>query len=434
MKQEKFLIDFGFPMKALSKQDDNVNWKVWIFLVIAIVVSAIIISSFTKPIIYDQEIAKYRFDNGYPSITSGIVSHLVIGTYNLVVNPSDTAQNIHIKTFSMILFYISAFLLAFSILKNRFLAALFLVLLFVSRYPFLWLSTELLVASFLFLAIWSMVNEFHPLIVSLFLVLCCFSKPELIVVVLGLMVYYGVKLRRQKKSWVLLIIGFMAFSFLAVSPGLIKRGGNFFSGNNRSLFSFGQHYAALFFRHQASPNPPDPWDDYYRYIQNNFKGAENMVDVVLKYPFKYFDYLLLSFGRGMQKAIVLFHILWIIIAMMLYRYLKDRITLSTGEKLMVISFIGYLPFILFSFPHIRYLARYFPLVLVLLLKFLNRLAMAQNDKSDLKENNIARSIKPSRLSLITVSAAIFLFILIDVFLFAHNIAGFETVKEFWFPD
>jgi hypothetical protein len=394
------------------------------FFISIVIISVIIIAFFTKPIIYDQVIAKYRFNNGYPGISSGIVSHLLIGLYNFVAQPSGAAQNVHIKILAMILFMTSGFILAWSIFQNRFLTGLFMALLFLSRYPFLWLSTELIVASLLFLGLWAVIKNHHPVIISFFLALLCFSKPEMIIISMAFLVYYALRLRKKSmRSVGVLFISFIFFVSLIMAPGVIKRGTNYFSDANRSLFSFGQHYAALFARHQVSQSAPHPWDEYYKYLETNFKGADNMLEVCYKYPLKYFDFLLLSLGHGLLKGLALFHVLSIVLVMMVFWYFKKGFKPTPAEKFILISFIGYIPLILFSYPHIRYLARYYPLFIILILMYLKRVINAAE-----KEN-----LFKSHMVLITIVILV-IAVFINAYLFVHNLAAFESVKEFWFPD
>lgn len=407
----------------LTREDEKSGWLLTAGFVLLVVIAAVIIVYFTKPVIYDQVIVNYRFQKGYPNISSGIVSHLLIGSYNFVVNPAGAAQNVHIKLLAMMLFMVSAFLLARSIFKNRLLTALFLVMLFASRYPFLWLSTELIVASLLFLALWSMVKRFHPALAALFLALLCFSKPEMALIAIVLLVYYGFRLRKTSRAIVILVAGFVVFSLLILAPGIVKQGSGYFSGANRSMFSFGQHYAALFHRHQIAPDAPDPWDDYHKYLEANFKGAKSIIDVITRHPLKYFDYVLLSFGHGMLKAAALLHILLFLLGWMIYRYFRDKTKPVFAERLIFFSFIGYMPLFMLSYPHIRYLARYYPLVLILVLMFLKRLAV-DRDTGD---------TEPKPVLVIAIGVFI-LAVIINLILLAHNLAGFESVKEFWFPD
>jgi hypothetical protein len=397
------------------------QWIVFLFIFL-LLVSAIIITGYTKPIIYDQATAKYKLDY-YPAISYGIVPHLAIGVYNKVIQPSEAAQNIHIKILAMLLFMTAAFVLARSVLQNNRLTALFLLFLVLSRYPFLWLSTELIIAAALFLAIWVMIKGFHPLIVSLTFVLMAFSKPEMALVAVVFLVYYGIRLKKSGTPVRILIIGFFAFSLLLVAPGIIGQGTDYFSGENRSYFSFGQHYAALVAKHQVSKSVPDPWEEYYRYLEADFPGTANMLDVWFKYPLKYFDFVMLSIGHGLVKCVQLFHMLWILLVMIPVFYIRKRIKLLPAEKMILLSLIGCIPFILFAFPHIRYLARYYPLVIILTLMFLKRLL-----DEKWKEKTVYKYAVFISIGVILTA------VIINIFLFVHNLAVIDTVKEFWFPD
>jgi hypothetical protein len=397
------------------------HWVILLF-VFVVLVSALIITGYTKPIIYDQVIAKYQLDY-YPAMSYGIVPHLLTGIYNTVVHPPETSQNAHIKILAMILFMTSIFLLARAVLKHDGLAALFIVLIFLSRYPFLWLSTELIAAATLSLSIWAMIKKFHPAIIALSLALMAFTKPELGLVALVFLIYYTFRLKKSGKPVKILLISFAVFCVVLLAPGIIKHGGKYLSGENRGFFSFGQHYATLVEKHQVSPNTPDPWEEYFKYLEHNFKGAKSMTGVWLKYPLKYADFVMLSIGHGLIKGLQLFHFLWIILVGMIIFYIKKRIKPEPVEKLILLSFIGCIPFVLFAFPHIRYLARYYPLVIILILLFLQRLL------------NMMWKEKPFyKYALIVTIGVILVAAILNTYLFIHNLSGFDTVKDFWFPD
>ncbi len=397
------------------------NWII-LFFIFIVLVSALVIANYTKPIIYDQVVAKYKLDY-YPRLSNGLFSHLLIGFYNTIIQPSDALQNIHIKIFAMLLFMTSAFLLARSILKKSWLVAVFLILILLSRFPFLWFSTELIVAAMTFLAIWVTHKRFHPVVISIVLALMAFSKPELILTASVILVYNAFLLRKSRKAMGILLITFIVFSILIVTPGIVKYGNSYFASENRSFITFGWHYAALFGKHQVSEQAEQPWAQYTRYLAANFKGAKTMMDVWLKYPLKYFDFLLLSIGHGLIKVTELFHFLWILLPAAPLFYFREKIKLILAEKTILLSFIGCIPFVVLSFPHIRYFARYYPLVVILILMFLKRLLDTQ-----WKEKPLYKYAVYVSFAVILVTA------IINLYLFANNLAAIDTVKEFWFPD
>src|SRR5262249_13674561 len=53
---------------------------------------------------------------------------------------------------------------------------------------------------------------------------------------------------------------------------------------------------------------------------------------------------------------------------------RSGIALDAEERALLATFVGVLPFVLLSYPHIRYLARYYPLFLLLVLRSAERLA------------------------------------------------------------
>ena len=95
-----------------------------------------------------------------------------------------------------------------------------------------------------------------------------------------------------------------------------------------------------------------------------------MKEIILKHPKKYYDFLCLSVGHGMKRMFVLFHVLLIFIFIIYKSVRKGWYRMDLFGKLLLLSLIGTIPYVLFSFPHIRYLARYYPLAIILLLSFI----------------------------------------------------------------
>lgn len=401
------------------------HWLILLFVFI-VLASALIITGYTKPVIYDQVMAKYKLDH-YPQVSYGVVPHLLIGVYNKLVQPPESSQNVQIKILSMLVFMTAVFLLARSALKDDRLAALFMVLIFLSRYPFLWLSSELITGAALALAIWAIINRIHPAWVALTLVSLAFTKPEMALVALIFLVYYALQLKKDNnltgKPLRTLLLTFALIWGLLLLPGVITRGIKYFSEENRAFFSFGQHYATLVEPHQVMHEPPDSWQEYYKYMDNNFKGARGMLDVWTKYPRKYVDFVMLSMGRGTMKFLQLFHLFCFILAGMVLYYIKKGMQAAPVERLILISLVGVIPFVLFAFPHIRYLARYYPLIILSILLFLKRLLM-KNWKTQARY----------RFAVWAVILIIVLAGLLNSVLFVRNLDQFETLKDFWFPD
>lgn len=360
----------------------------------------------------DQNVINYHFSlSSYPVFTDGIVSISIPGIYNSIIHPSSNQIAIHIRILTMILYTASAYLMAKLILTKRRMILLFMLFLFSSRFPMLWLSRELYIGVFLFLSVTAMVKRWNPFLTTVLIVLCGQTKPEMFVVSLMFMSYYLVQLWSQKKLCWKLIIMYIVLNFIIISPQIfgITRAGE----NDRAFFSFGQHYAALFHQHQVSPLS-DPFAQSVAYVRAVFPGAENMKDIISKYPSAYLDYVALSIFHGIKRSIVLFHFLLFSLFLIPYHWIKQNDYPDQLMKLVIISLIGLGPMVLFSFPHIRYLARYYPLIILAVLSFVEKLN--KQGKNIEVFNNI-----------------IYLSLTVNLYIYFTTLDGLSS-GNYWFPD
>jgi hypothetical protein len=298
-------------------------------------------------------------------VEGGISSHLIVGFINWLANTDQVTLNTIVRIFAETIYTASAGLFSWSFLTQKKAGWLYpplIVIMFLSGFPFLWLSTELLAGTFLFLSLWSIMESRPLLLTSFFIALYSFAKPDLIIsgAVLGLyIVFTQIGSVKQKFRWGLVVAGMIILFLL---PIVLRSGISAIWHDNRSFVSFSQHYASLASRHQIGA-APEPWTHFDEYIQASFGDVQSVKQIILREPAKYVDFLFLSMSQSLQNMFAtgfLFTLLFSIFVLWRDRErFQGLILLVFGVSLFTIT--------LFAYMHIRYQARFFPIMLALAL-------------------------------------------------------------------
>lgn len=395
--------------------------------ILFLVLSALIIYIYPREIMYDQGFIKYIFSfSGYPSIEAGVMSNLIVGLYNKFILCSSENINTHIRILAMVMYYVAAFMLGKKAIKNQFLLLTYILFIFTSQYQFLWLSSELFVGALLFFAVYAIINSWNVLLVSLLLVLLGFTKPDVIFLSFVMLIYCFCILSTRKEK-IMLVASYMLFLLLLIMPGVINKGLGYVQIGGRSFVSFGQHYSALVYGHQLIRPVPEPWNNWNQYMSSIFPEANTLADVINMYTKKYVDFVMLSIGQGMKNLFILLKYLFIFLPLIFIYHihkmicLKRFMPLKRIEQIILLTLFGFIPFFLFSYPHIRYLARYYPLFIIFILVFIERLLCEKGSKLNLLLLMIG--IFVLCISLINSSRLLF-----------YNLANIENIVGLWFGD
>jgi hypothetical protein len=324
----------------------------------------LIISNPVEPI-YDQTFIGYSIAQGYPSFEGGISSYLLTGFINWLSNTDPVTLNSIIRLLVATLYTASAGLFSWSLLTRinaKWLYLPLILIVFLSGFPFLWLSTELLAGTFLFLSLWSILESRPFLLTFFFIALYSFAKPDLIIsgVVLGLFVVLtqtGTVM--QKFRWGLIAAGMMILFLL---PIVLRSGIGALWDGNRSFISFSQHYASLVSWHQVGV-APEPWTHSDEYIRASFGDVHSVKQIILREPAKYVDFLFLSMSQSLRNMFATGFLITLSFSIFGFWRKRERfqglILLVFGVSLLTIT--------LFAYMHIRYQARFYPIMLVLAL-------------------------------------------------------------------
>ena len=305
---------------------------------------------------WDQTFIGHRLSSGYPHFESGIVSHLLVGMVNALVPFDPVASNTLIRALASAFYLAAAALLAWSVTGPQRLwgFAAFILLVASSRFPFLWLSSEIFAGAFLMLFLWSLVRK-HPFpVTGLLLVLFSLTKADLAlpgVLIGAYLVFRTDPLPVWRRA---AILGGMAA--LLVVPALFTPS-YYAQFGGRTWVSFGQHYGELARVVQVETAPPG-WTAGRMYLDRGFPGAGSVLEAALAHPRRYVYFVSLSVAEsGIRLVLAKLAFLIPIAAYFFFRMVRPwRITVL----LLLTSFV---PIILLAFLHVRYQARFYPLAL-----------------------------------------------------------------------
>jgi hypothetical protein len=360
----------------------------------------------------------------HPSPARGFTSELLVAIYRAAWGGEGAAQNAGLRLIAMLLYTVSAALLARALLRRRASVALFLCLLFSSQYPFLWLSSELVTGAFLMAAICAWTLGASPWLVGALLALLGLCKPDVIVVALALLAYWTHR-RSGREEGVALAVGFALCLGALLLPGWLLAGADYFrtygGSGGRSFASFSQHYAALIAHLQIAAAPPNPWSDPAAYVQRHFPGARSMADVVIGHFPRYLEFVALSTVRGLFRAGYVVNYAALAVPCLAWGWRRGGFALGDRERTLLLSFIGFVPFVLFSYPHVRYMARYYPIFLLLLLSAFERVLAIED-----------RALR--RPVLLGSGLCLGVSLLENLRRLGEALAHLDQLGQYWFPD
>jgi hypothetical protein len=353
------------------------------FLLFALLASAVTIlreSGVVPPWPMDQsfaQVADLRIgrENGswffhYPNLqnSGGITSALIAGIYKLIVPTTNNNLNWHIRILAMAGYLISSALLILVLLRQSSVRLISFVLVAVSGYQFVQPSSELFAATLLCLFLVCAVQRSSVWLASLLLVGYGFCKVELILSSLVLAGYWFWIERRDPKRRLLIPLSYATWFGALLLPSLRLNGMQVLSGS-RSWEAFKVKYTSLFHPHQLSAPSNDPWGYSHQTIDKIFPNTDHkIINVIRKYPRIYLDYLALALTQSVINIFSGIKLLAIPAALCLMapRISTERLRFVAGGLLIMILF-GLVPATFMGYVHVRYVMRYYPLIVVVIL-------------------------------------------------------------------
>jgi hypothetical protein len=310
---------------------------------------------------YDQGFIAHDLSQGYPLLEQGLSSRLIAGIVNFFRPYAPISSNALFRALAAAGYILSGGLLAWSLTKDGkyWFFILFMALIYTSRFPFLWLSSEVLAGTFLMLTLWSIVRKLPFVLTAIFLVLFALAKPDLVLPAMLVGIFWilyrnNLRTRIYRGVALALVLG------LLLLPGVISYGFAYLRPAGRSLDSFCQHYADMVRGHQVIPGP-DPWAECHTYLQATFGPVQSILDVIRASPTRYMDFVFLSLAYSLRRMISA-NLAFLIVPAILALYTIRR---SKPDYIVIVALFltSLLPIFLLAYLHIRYQARFYPLAL-----------------------------------------------------------------------
>lgn len=320
---------------------------------LVIVGGAVVMAFHPVPALWDERALLEMGDSLWPDLSVGISSGLFAILVRKIAPDVEAAHGVA-RLFAFALYCGAGALLISRLTQKTGRRLLLFALLVTFRFGMLWLSSEVLAASFLALLLWASASERRGAAV-VFVALFATAKPDLLLPGLACAAVLvassgdpGARLRTA---------AFFAAAFLALLvPALALHGSQAFV--DRAAVSFGQHYAALVAPHQAN-FAVEPWTNWERFTGAVFGGPVSALQAATRQPDLYADFVALSVSKSLQNFFR--SGLWLLLPFAVLGMVREP---SRRMKwLGVAVLLGLLPLVLTSFVHVRYLARYAVLLL-----------------------------------------------------------------------
>lgn len=357
------------------------KWPSRVVLVLAVVASglAIIEDSGVVPAWpMDQSFAQIadlrirHLDNHwefhYPRLqhSGGITATVTVGIYKLIVPTTELSLNWHIRIFAMFAFLSASYLLATTYIRNEISRVLAMATIACSGFQFIQPSSELIASAYLGLYLVG-VRRLWPLpFLAGLLISFGLCKVELFLAAAAIGVYWYLSSTKGSSSRWRIPVYCVAWTAFFVLPSIAVNRENALMGG-RAFEAFGQHYAVLFASHQYVPLIEDPWTASKSVMNAVFPTAHSTPQLVLQYPRQYLDFMALSLVQSaLSLCFALKGMLLPIVVLLGFRWWPPTLR-SAGITTGIALVAALTPAVLFAFIHIRYIARFFPIIVCMII-------------------------------------------------------------------
>jgi hypothetical protein len=387
--------------------------------------SAWVIAAHPQQPVWDQQalLASRIGGPAAPAPATGFTSQLIVALLQPLLPDAPAARDAALRTLAMVLYLGSAAWLAARLFARRASAVVLLLLVTTSQYPFLWLSSELFTGALLMAALAAWASAAPPALAGALLALFGLCKPDAILPALALLAYWAARAPDRREA-LRLAGAFAGTLLLLLLPGTLTAGLGYFTtyggAGGRTFASFGQHYAALAAGFQVGETVPNPWTETGAYVSRHVPGATGLGDVVLGHFPRYAEFVALACVRGLFRAGYVANYAALAVPILLFAGWRARLGWGDRERALLLAFVGVAPFVLFAYPHVRYLARYYPLFVLLLLLFMERLGASRD--------------AVRRPALLAAGACLACSLVENALRLAAALARGAQTVVYWFPD
>jgi len=415
----------GDAVAGLPSGPEAIRLFAMLLLGVLLIAAARVIVEYPTAPQYDQShLLASRFDADHmPSPAKGLTSQLMVATIRLAVPAPQETLNAAVRLIAMLLYTVSAALMASAFLRRPELVATFTALLFASQFPFLWISSELFTAAFLFLAILAWSKRAAPWLVGALLACFGLAKPDAIFTAIALLGYWTWR-SASPRAGLLLVSGFAGGLAALLLPGLLLHGMAYFETweqqGGRGFSAFREHFCWTLQHFQIES---DRSADSFVYLQKFFGDADSLWEVWM-HPqgwFVYLEFVALSIVRGVVKTGYLASYSLLALPVLAWAWRREGTPLGARARSLLLCFVGVAPLVLLVYPHMRYMARFYPIYLVIVLGAAERLGSSA--RPSVRAPAIAAAGLCLGLTLITHVRRAFI-----------NLTNIAYHDAYWFPD
>ena len=323
----------------------------------------------------------WRFEYPKLSHAGGISASLTVGLYKLLLPIDPEALNWHVRTLGATLFLTSAALLFWQCLPTPTLRTAAFLLVATSGYQFIEPTSELIAGSYIAIFFTLMTRQGQDWSPALALALFGLTKVELgLASTVVALVWAASAAGRNAK---ILRFGWYTF-FVAclVAPALYLYGSAGVS-SGRAFDSFIHHYDYFLSANQnATQRYEQPTVAASALAEKWLPHTNTMTEVITNFPFRYLRFVALSTIESAVSVAYCLKGLIVILAMTCwYRVKIDVRQRQLVQLTILVAVLSLLPALALAFVHIRYVARFFPEIVLLAVLYARQLSALGRDES-----------------------------------------------------
>lgn len=311
---------------------------------------------------------KWKFEYPRLQYSGGIAASLTVGAYKLLVPVATETLNWHVRILGAAMFLIASAMLLKQYLSTIWWQCSAFLVVALSGFQFLQPTTEIIAGAYFALFLVCVARNAPVYLTALSLVLFGLCKVELALAsIVGLIAWAHESSfaheRVRRVAW------FLLFATAFAAPAVYLYGASGLLGG-RAFDAFLQHYVILVYDHQLIP---PTWGRYSggTHVSNAwFPGAHSMIDVFTQYPRRYAHFIGLSVVESAYTILFALHFVLLPFVMAAVGRIHLSGNSATLARLVIpVVLLALAPAVTFAFLHVRYVARFFPEIVLLAILF-----------------------------------------------------------------
>lgn len=311
---------------------------------------------------------KWKFEYPRLQYSGGITASLTVGAYKLLVPVTAETLNWHVRILGAAMFLISAAMLLKQYLSTIWSQCFAFLVVALSGFQLLQPTTEIISGAYFALFLVLVARNAPVYLAALSLALFGLCKVELALAsVAGLIAWAHTSSsaleRGRRVAW------FLLFATAFAAPAVYLYGTSGLLGG-RAFDAFVQHYVILVYDHQLIPPTWGRYSGGTHVADAWFPGARSMLDVFTQYPRRYAHFAGLSLVESVYTILFALHVILLPFVLAAAGRIQLSSSSATLARLVIpVVILALAPAVAFAFVHVRYVARFFPEIVLLAVLF-----------------------------------------------------------------